>query len=295
MENELIKTSFLDMDIHFSIEGITIHALNISLGRIHKTIPSHRHGAGCYEIHYIAEGYGKADINGQHFDITPNTLYVTGPDIEHAQLPLADNPMKEYCIYLKFPKHWKKTKNTPIVETFTRNSFWFSKDRQGIEQLLRRLFFELSNQPTGYQLAIESLLSQIIIYIVRNYEQKVNDTLRTFSCNKNDSITVIIDEYFLNEYPSLSLNTLANRLNLSPRQTQRLLKEYYGKTFHQKKADARMSAAAIMLYDNTQSIAKISEVLGYSSPEYFSNAFKAYYKKSPSEYRRKQYNVKEVL
>lgn len=282
MENELIKTSFLDMDIHFSIEGITIHALNISLGRIHKTIPPHRHGAGCYEIHYIVEGYGKVNINGQFFDITPNTLYVTGPDIEHAQVPLINNPMKEYCIYLKFPKHWKKSKKMPIVEAFTKNPFWFGKDRQGIEQLLHRLFFELENQPTGYQLAIESLLLQIIIYIVRNYEQNIIDTLRSFPCNKNDSITVIIDEYFLNEFQSLSLNSLANRLNLSPRQTQRLLHEYYGKTFHQKKADARMSTAAIMLHDTTQSISNISEVLGYSSPEYFSNAFKTYYKKSPS-------------
>lgn len=73
---------------------------------------------------------------------------------------------------------------------------------------------------------------------------------------------------------------------MSPRQTQRLLMEFYGKSFQEKKAEARMSAAAILLSDPSKTIASIAEALGYSSAEHFSSAFRKYYHKSPRQYRR---------
>lgn len=85
--------------------------------------------------------------------------------------------------------------------------------------------------------------------MVRNYEQlQISRSVFTPN-NLADSKSVIIEEYFLYEYQDLSLPDLSDRLKLSPRQTQRLLMEYYGKTFQQKKAEARMSAAAILLSD----------------------------------------------
>ena len=101
-----------------------------------------------------------------------------------------------------------------------------------------------------------------------------------------ESKSIIIDEYFLYEYQSLSLDTLANKLRLSTRQTQRLLMDYYGKTFQQKKTEARMSVAAILLSDHTRSITSIAEDLGYSSIEHFSSAFRGFYHISPREYRK---------
>ena len=93
---------------------------------------------------------------------------------------------------------------------------------------------------------------------------------------------------FLYEYRTLTLQTLANRLQFSPRQTQRLLKSYYGSTFQQKKQEARLSAAVAMLRDSRRHIAEIAEALGFSSPEHFSNAFRKAYGMSPSRYRKQK-------
>ena len=97
-----------------------------------------------------------------------------------------------------------------------------------------------------------------------------------------------MEEYFLYEYKNLSLEQLARRLGVTPRQTERLLKQYYGKTFLQKKAEARMSAASTLLGDPTRSITDISEALGYSSIEHFSNAFRRYYGMNARDYRKAQ-------
>lgn len=285
-----MKTLYTDMDIHFSIDSIPIHALNIVFERFTRTIPSHSHGNGCYEIHYIPIGCGKLKADGVLYDISPGTLYVTGPHVEHSQTPLQSDPMQEYCVYLKIRDTSRRKRTSPLMDTFLSTSFWIGKDSQGIYALMRQLFDELERHYIGYQNQVELLLAQLLIYMVRNYEQcQISQTVFDRN-NLTDSKSIIIEEYFLYEYQALCLNTLADRLKLSSRQTQRLLMEYYGKSFQQKKTEARMSAAAILLSDPSKSITSISDDLGYSSAEHFATAFRKYYDVSPREYRKQLIN-----
>lgn len=282
-----MKTSYHDIDIHFLVENVKIHALNIVFELFTRTIPSHSHGNHCYEIHYIPAGYGKLVADGQYYDIFPNTLFVTGPHIEHAQTPLQSDPMQEYCIYLKIRSQSSITKETPVISTFTSTPFWIGKDTQGMDAMMKQLFYELGHSYTGQQDLIRTLLSQLLIYTVRNYEDRPVSNLFLSRNSMADSKSVIIDEYFLYEYQTLSLEELSRRLNLSARQTQRLLMEYYGKSFQQKKAEARMSVAAILLSDQSLSITAIAENLGYSSIEHFSSSFRRFYNTSPREFRKR--------
>ena len=283
-----MRTLYNDMDICFSLEGVSFHALNIVFEHFERTIPSHTHGNGCYEIHYISAGRGKLNADGTYFDLTPNTLFVTGPHVEHAQTPIPDDPMEEYCVYFKLDSSSHMKKNAAILPLFTRTPFWIGQDRQGIRSLMVQLFDELAHHYTGFQEQVQLLLTRLVILMVRNYEQlRISPTVFAPN-NLADSKSVIIEEYFLYEYQSLSLSDLSDRLKLSSRQTQRLLMDYYGKTFQQKKAEARMSAAAILLSDPRKKIAEIADSLGYSSAEHFSSAFRRYHHVSPREYRKRQ-------
>lgn len=282
-----MKILYADTNLHFTMENASVQALNIVFERFTRTLPSHSHGNGCYEIHYIPFGEGKLKADERYYDILPGTLFVTGPHVNHAQTPIPANPMQEYCVYFKIRPGSHTGKSSPVMSAFLSTPFWIGKDTQGIHELMKRLFDELKHRYTGFQAHAELLLAQLLIYMVRNYEQ--HPISQTVSPQKGlaDTKSVIIEEYFLYEYSALSLNTLAGRLNLSPRQTQRLLMEFYGKSFQEKKAEARMSAAAILLSDPSKTIASIAEALGYSSAEHFSSAFRKYYHTSPRQYRRK--------
>lgn len=282
-----MKTLYTDIDIRFTIENVSIRALNIVFERFTRTIPSHSHGNNCYEIHYIPFGYGKLNVEGKYYDIVPNTLFVTGPHVEHAQTPLKEDPMQEYCVYVKLNHLSDRNKTpSPVMETFMSQPFWFGNDSQDIFILMKQLFTELEHHYIGYQEQVKLLLAQLLISITRNYEHCRYSRTNFAYNNLSNSKSVIIEEYFLYEYQNLSLSDLADKIKLSPRQTQRLLQEYYGKSFHQKKAEARMSAAAILLSDLDRSITSIAEALGYSSAEHFSNAFRTYYGTSPRNYRK---------
>ncbi len=283
-----MKTQYTNLDIPFSLGGLSVHPLNIIFERFTRVIPAHSHGNGCYEIHYIPAGFGRLEVDGAYYDISPNTLFVTGPHIVHAQSPLPSDPMQEYCVYVRIPGASRSRKPSPLMDAFLSTRFWIGQDLQGIHLLMKQLFDELEHQYTGYQNQVGLLLSQLIISLVRNYEQEEKPKYHSATDTLYNSKSIIIEEYFLYEYRTLSLDALARRLNLSARQTQRLMQDYYGKTFQQKKTEARMSAASILLNEHGRSIASIAEELGYSSAEHFTSAFKKYFHASPGAYRKEQ-------
>lgn len=280
---------FKDTDIYFTVADTQFHTLNFVYEQFQRSIPSHSHGNGSYEIHYIAKGQGRALINGVYHQIVPGILFVTGPHVEHAQIPLLEDPMCEYCIYLKTEKK-RKSVSCPAAEkellsVFENTPFWFGQDTQSAGALIIEIFKELQEHRTGSVFQIEALLRQLLVKLIRNYERGGRPK-EVRPAAAADKTAFIIEEYFLYQYRSLSLEDLADKLGLCTRQTERLLLRQYGKTFLQKKAEARMSAAVILLSDPAKSITAVAEDLGYSSIEHFSSAFKSYYHVSPRQYRK---------
>ena len=283
------KTSYSDLDIRFSVGETGFHALNIIYERLERNIPGHSHGPGCYEIHYIAAGHGRVILQGQAHPLSPGSLYVTGPGVEHAQLSDKNDPMCEYCVYLRVSgKNARETHDpTSVAQRFLQNHLWLGQDSQNVRLLLKDLFDEFRCQHTGYMIQIQALLQQLPVKLVRCYEQGKTSAHHFSPSNLMDSNTVIIEEYFLYEYQTCTLEGLATRLGLSSRQTERLLKKQYDMTFVEKRTQARMSAASVLLLKTTSSITDIAAELGYSSVEHFANAFRRFYGKSAREYRKK--------
>ena len=137
----------LNLNLSFSLEGIPVQAVNMTCERFLRTIPSHSHGSGSYEIHYIPTGYGKLTADGHIFDIGPNTLFVTGPHVEHAQAPRPQEPMLEYCVYLKIKENARRKEDAPVMDSFTATPFWFGADTQGVHGLMHQLAAELERRP----------------------------------------------------------------------------------------------------------------------------------------------------
>lgn len=273
-----------NLDIRFNAGGCKFHAVNLVCSPITHNIPFHSHGKNCYEIHYISEGYGTLNADGENYEITPNTLFVTGPLVSHSQITDLNSPMFEWCVYLRTDES-NNEKYSDIISKFLSEKFWIGQDGQGLLPLFQKLFSEFENRFDGYLDMAGLLLAQIVVSVTRNY---IESAVRTgeMSAGISERTSIIIEEYFLYEYRTASLKELSKRLGLSERQTQRVIEKYYGSSFSEKKNEARMSAAAILLKDRVLSLADISERLGCSSQEYFTSAFKKYYGISPGRYRK---------
>ncbi len=279
------KIAYQDSNIAFLMEGESVYVGNIVYECFHRSIPMHSHSDNSYEIHYISSGHGKVTIEGCEYDTLPGTLYITGPHVRHSMIPDDRDPLSEYCIYLKLsPDAGNGKKTLSPIRAFREMNIWYGDDEYGICNLMESLFHELGEESIGFRTVVESLIKQIIISCVRNYPVN-EDSSAPKGIGSADNQYLIIEEAFLYEYASLTLPILAGRLNLSTRQTQRLLTEHYGMNFQSKKTEAKMSAAALMLRLPDKTITGIADELGYSSVEHFSSAFKKYYGMSASRYR----------
>ena len=279
---------YRNLKLSFNIEETTFTVISISLEKMTVPIPRHSHSRNSFELHYVSYGYGKLMLDDATYDITPGTFFVTGPGVFHEQISEPDDPMTEYGVYLQV--EGKGPRNS-MVRTFLNTGFWIGNAAPGLHEIMKQIIEELELNPPGYEEMLPSLLKQMILAITRQYMSgTANDTAGEGSASfskPSDRIYLTIEEAFLYNYMDLTLEKLAATVNLGPRQTERLLKKHYNKTFLQKKTEARMSAACLLLKDRKLSISSVADRLGYSSAEHFCAAFKAYYHLTPSEYRKK--------
>lgn len=277
------------LDFPFNLESVEFSACNLYRGLFEAPMPAHCHGSNSYEVHCVFRGEGSIRVGEKTYSLTPGTLYVTGPGIMHEQFPSRENPMYEYCIY--FQVHTSCSKKQvflslpPYLRKFLDTHFWLGQDTQNTADLFEKIFQELRCRYSGYSVQIELLLKQMLICLARNYEQtqESQDSLHSKIPSANPAL--IAEECFLYEYRTITLTSLAQQLGLSPRQTERFLKQQYKKTFLQMRNQARMSAAASYLMHSDLSVTRIAELTGYSSSEHFAGAFRKYFGTSAKAYR----------
>lgn len=285
-----MKIEHPEVHISFDIENCPFHTLRMGHFFFENSVPAHSHGANTYEIHYIISGCGKVKLGDEYYDLHPNTFYVNGPQIVHSHISLPDSPICEYTILVEMDASKARISedHTPsVIQLLKEHPFWIGESSQNLQNIMQQIYHELDHQYFGYEECLKSLLILLFCTAVRTLIEENITNPKPIHSSSVDNKSLITDDYFLYECKSLSLEGLANRLGLSPRQTERYLKEHYNKTFIQKKTESRMSTAALMLSDPSNSITQISDELGYSSIEHFSTAFKRYYHCSPSEYRKK--------
>ena len=272
----------------FELGCLHVAPVHVRIERLPAVIAAHRHSNVSYEIHYTRSGTGDVTIDGKTRGVGPDTLYVTGPGIEHAQRSDPRSPIVEYCLYLNCELSPRATED-PFFR-FANTHFWMGVDGGRVYPLLEKLIEEGRAPRPGAREMAEALLRQIIVLLMRMYRQDASPApirMRAPALTRAGLMPIIEDAFFY-RHRTLTLSDLAGLLNLSQRQTQRLLKESFGKTFSQKLTDARMAAASQLLSGTDLSVTEIAERSGYSSIEHFSAAFHRQMGCSPRAYRKGQ-------
>lgn len=270
------------MAISFSYCGSTIQILKIASVSINETIQMHSHAKDCYEIHYIDSGKGTLTLPSQSFNLTRGSLFVTGPNVMHKQIPDEINPMHELCLYIVV----KNSKNSEdLLRYFTSHAFWLGKGNARIRQLFVRIIREHENNLKWSDSLISALAIELMAEMVMLYSP-VSHNLRSDSrTDLNESREWILDELFYNLCAEGTLADFAENLGVCPRQVERIVMASYGKTFKQQRQEARLAKAAIMLEDGNITVEQCAAKCGYTSVTSFSKAFKKKYSVTPKAYQ----------
>ncbi|MGN0242801.1 MAG: helix-turn-helix domain-containing protein [Lachnospiraceae bacterium] len=172
-----------------------------------------------------------------------------------------------------------------LQEIFNQ-SFWISYDCQHVLPIFKQIVKETAEQKIGHEILVKALCQELFVLLIREFTSISTTQKKYHDADLNHNRQLIIDEMFFLHSDTITLESLAERLECSPRHVSRYINLYYGKSFHELKNDFRMASAAAKLHDLDKPIRNISEELGYSSYDYFDRVFKKYFSLSPTDYRQ---------
>ncbi|MGO4372277.1 helix-turn-helix transcriptional regulator, partial [Paenibacillus sp. MCAF20] len=100
-----------------------------------------------------------------------------------------------------------------------------------------------------------------------------------------DRINQLIQDNMSNQ---LSLDLVAEHLNISPNYVSKLFKTVIGSTFTEYVTDMKLKRAMVLLMEDRLSVQDISSQLGYNSTHHFIRLFKDKYGQTPKQYQKMQ-------
>lgn len=136
------------------------------------------------------------------------------------------------------------------------------------------------------ELAAESVFEDICMWVVKVLDTFL-DTVYESRNIKNSKLLSDALNYIREHYKgSLSLESVSQKVFISPFYLSHLFKEELGITFLEYITKKRIKEAKILLKDPKLSIVAISSEVGYDDPSYFSKVFKKNTGISPNQYRK---------
>lgn len=291
------QNRFDDIDICCSLENIEIRVLYVR----YESPVSQRyftyHCHNSFELHIIPQGYGKLNVFGESYDITPGTFYITGPGVYHEQIANQDDPMSEYSMNFEFRTKQNKSENNElqldidmIISALKKNKFWFGKDIYDNALLINKAIAELNTKEVGYVFSVKNLLIQVIINTARIFLSHQKSAFNIPKKSLDGWRSELIDSYFNRIYAiTESPELLARKLGTSVRQLNRILKQNYNMTFTEKMMQMRIAKAKGLLSSSRMTIEKISESIGFLNTSYFNAVFKKSEGMTPTEYRNRYF------
>lgn len=219
--------------MQFDWNGVTWRIANFGGGTLHEHIAGHRHSKDSYELHFITGGRGRLETDTAVYELKANDFFVTGPNVYHAQSADPAQPVEDIYIYLQ---KVSCAHPTALAEVFLATHFVFL---HGFDAAVAAdVRQELARRRPGYETAAGGLMMKLLTDIARLYLPQ-----DFFAANvpevPDDKRLIIIENTFLYESKP-TLRALAQKLGLCERQTQRLLKKYYGKSFREKIAEKQV-------------------------------------------------------
>lgn len=218
--------------INFTWNNVLFNITDIGSGVLRYDIQRHAHSKNSYELHFILGGKGELVTDTEKYRLKAGDFFITGPNVYHGQNSDRDDPILDIFIMLQAVN---TDKANAISSAFLATHFYHSQNFD--YETAKQIADEFKNKKVDYKSAVSGLAMKLLTDIIRLFLPSAFSEAASPE-NLNDRRFIIIEQEFLFN-PNPNLTELSNKLGICERQTQRLLKKYYGKSFREKKKESR--------------------------------------------------------
>ena len=179
---------------------------------------------------------------------------------------------------------------TPFVEGMYINPVHITPYQPHYEELknsVLSLIHEYDKKQDYYELKIKSELFNMF-HVLFSYFFKPEMHEPSIKSNTTRNIKTILDYIDENYMNTITIDELAECVNLSKHYFMRFFKRYMGMTCIEYINDYRLNVATNLLLSSGMQITEVAAKIGITNLSYFNRIFKKKYNMTPKEYR---YNV----
>ena len=273
-------------------------ALYIHIPYINDGLHAHDH----FEINYVYKGNGYFSFSRNGKDkmtAKEGTLCFLAPNIPHNFLAspgsiIVSIVLRKTTLNSVFSSLLKRE---DLISNFFRSCLYKEKypdyfmveteNPPEMKQYIQKTVFEFYRMDPYRNANTISVLSMMFSHVMRNYHEyaALYDS-RDIDGQNEEFAYMLLFQYINQNYSAVTLKNLSDAFHYSESFLSRLIHRQSGKTFSRIVQECKMTHGKELLESTSIPISQICEIIGYSSPEHFSRAFKKEYQVSPSDYRR---------
>jgi len=237
---------------------------------------SQLHSHTCAELFFITGGRGDFLIREERFPVAVNDMMAVNSGVLHTETSQNGSPM-EYVVL-----------GVEGVEAITDGSGYthlhlFAED--AISGCLRILIQESREPRPGCDEICQRLLEIILLRLRRRDDFALSDAPPAPSGTSRECALVrqYIDSHFKE---NLTLDQLAGLAHINKYYLSHTFRREFNTSPISYLISRRIQESRFLLAETDHSLSQIAQILGFSSPSYFSQSFRRAEGVSPMEYRR---------
>ena len=245
------------------------------------------------QILYFEQGEALIHCNTNAYTLSPEDILIINSNEIHYGVTNSEH-LVYYIVKIDFnflfssqPDLCQAKYITPLRQGRIRFQNQISHNPQ-LSAEIRKIISEYTNQKLGCELAIKAHIYHILVFLLRDYQQKplqpAEQERQQQTMYQLHSTLQYIEEHY-NE--TIRLSELANLANMSNQHFCRIFKLVIGKRPMDYINLLRINRAVTLLSENHLNISEIAMAVGFDDSNYFSRIFKKYRRTTPSALRNK--------
>lgn len=252
-----------------------------------RDYPIHWHNT--IEILYVLKGKINVTIDTDTYEIDENELEIINIDESHRIYSDVDNEVLIFHIdpYF-FEKYYTDIENMFFYTNTSDEGAQEGEKYDDFRTYLAIILCEAIQKGDDYDKEIEKTLVELLFHLINNFHYLIYDNEEIKENESQLERYHRIAKYIYNNYNNnITLQDIAKKEFLSTHYLSHEIKYATGYSFTDLINLTRVEESVKLLLDSDKTISDISEEVGFSHTRYYNKHFKAYYKCTPLQYRKK--------
>ncbi len=258
-----------------------VKLLYVSCAQYSQEWNSTLHTHSCAELFYVTGGRGRFQLQEASFPIAAGDLVLVNAGVPHTETSQEGSPMEYTVLGVDGLEVQGEGEGFALIRLDT--------GREEMTWCLRLPTQEAKAGQLGYQAVCQHLLHIILLRLQRRDGLSIaSDAVERKSSRECCLVRRYIDNHFKE---NLTLDQLAEVAHMNKYYLVHAFRREYNVSPINYLIAKRTQESRFLLSNTDHSLSQIAQILGFSSPSYFSQSFRRIEGMSPLEYRK---NVRRI-